>query len=82
MTTPATLAFALTDLDRLADIEGRIAVVVPPTGKLDQAGRRLNRLMRGALERFADGEDFAKMKEGESCDLAFPSGWRPRRCRS
>jgi leucyl aminopeptidase len=81
MTTPATLAFVETDLDRLAGTEGRIAVIVPPSGKLDQAGRRLNRLMRGALERFADGEDFAKMKEGEARDLAYPSGWRPRRCR-
>ena len=74
MTTPATLAFVETDLDRLAEAEGRIAVVVPPTGKLDQVGRRLNRLMRGALERFVDGEAFAKMKEGEAQELAYPSG--------
>ena len=74
MTRPATIAFATADLDRLAEIEGRIAVVVPPTGKLDQAGRRLNRLMRGALERFVDGEVFAKMKEGEARDLLSPSG--------
>jgi leucyl aminopeptidase len=74
MTRPATLAFAPADLDRLAELEGRIAVVVPPTGKLDQAGRRLNRLMRGALERFVDGEVFAKMKEGEARDLLSPSG--------
>jgi leucyl aminopeptidase len=74
MTTPATLAFAEADLDRLGETEGRIAVIVPPTGKLDQAGRRLNRLMRGALERFVDGEDFARMKEGEARDLSYPSG--------
>jgi leucyl aminopeptidase len=74
MTKPPTLAFALADLDRLAELEGRIAVVVPPTGKLDQAGRRLNRLMRGALERFVDGEGFAKMKEGEARDLLSPAG--------
>jgi leucyl aminopeptidase len=74
MTTPATLAFAEADLDRLGDTEGRIAVIVPPTGKLDQAGRRLNRLMRGALERFVDGEDFARMKEGEARELSYPSG--------
>ncbi|MCU0853386.1 MAG: leucyl aminopeptidase [Rhodobacteraceae bacterium] len=74
MTTPATLSFVDADLDTLADTEGRIAVIVPPTGKLDQAGRRLNRLMRGALERFVDGEEFARMKEGESRDLGYPSG--------
>ena len=49
-----------------AEREGRIAVVVEPTGKLDQAGRRLNRMMRGALEKFADGEAFASMKAGEA----------------
>jgi leucyl aminopeptidase len=74
MTTPATLSFVDADLDTLADTEGRIAVIVPPTGKLDQAGRRLNRLMRGALERFVDGEEFAKMKEGDARDLGYPSG--------
>jgi leucyl aminopeptidase len=74
MTTPAPLDFIEADIERLAELEGRIAVIVPPTGKLDQAGRRLNRLMRGALERFVDGEAFAKMKEGDARDLAFPSG--------
>jgi leucyl aminopeptidase len=74
MTTPATFAFEDLDLESLAGAEGRIAVIVPPSGKLDQAGRRLNRLMRGALERFAKGEDFAKMKEGEARDLAWPTG--------
>jgi leucyl aminopeptidase len=74
MTTPATLSFVDIDLDHIAETEGRIVVIVPPTGKLDQAGRRLNRLMRGALERFVDGDDFAKMKEGEARELGYPSG--------
>jgi len=74
MTTPAQLSFVEIDTDALADLEGRIAVVVADTGKLDQAGRRLNRLMRGALERFVDSEAFAKMKEGEARDLAYPTG--------
>ncbi len=76
MTTPATLAFVETDLDSLAGTEGRIAVIVPASGRLDQAGRRINRLTRGALERFAEGGDFAKMKEGEARDLAYPSGMK------
>ncbi len=74
MTTPAQLSFVEIDLDALAGREGRIAVVVGHTGKLDQAGRRLNRLMRGALERFVDSDAFASMKQGEARDLAFPSG--------
>lgn len=74
MTTPAQLSFVEIDLDALAGHEGRIVVVVGHTGKLDQAGRRLNRLMRGALERFVDSEAFAKMEQGEARDLSFPSG--------
>ena len=36
--------------------------------------RRVNRLMRGALERFVESETFSRMHEGEARDLAFPSG--------
>jgi leucyl aminopeptidase len=74
MTTPAPVRFVPLDLDEVERFEGRIAVVVPPTGKLDQVGRRLNRLMRGALERFAESDAFSRMAPGETRDLAYPAG--------
>ncbi len=74
MTSPATLEFAETDLDLLPAATGRVVVIVTPSGKLDQGARRVNRLTRGALERFAESEDFAKMKEGDARDLAYPTG--------
>ena len=69
MTTPATArASCQADLDRLADVRrarspsDRAARRASST----RSARRLNRLMRGALERFVDGEAFAKMKPGEA----------------
>jgi hypothetical protein len=56
MTTPITLSFTETDLDALAGVAGNLAVIVPPEGKLDPAGRRLNRLTKGAMARLAEAE--------------------------
>ena len=74
MTTPPAITFADTDIDRLSGHPGRIAVLVSGTGKMDTPGRHLNRLMRGALERFCESAAFSRLKPGESADLSFPSG--------
>ena len=74
MTTPVNLSFAEIDLDAITEAEGRVACFVTPSGKLDQLGRRVNRLTRGALERFAESDAFAKMGEGDASELAFPAG--------
>ena len=44
MTRATPIRFAETDLDAMAAAEGRLAVIVTPDGKLDTAGRRVNRL--------------------------------------
>ncbi|WP_372603304.1 leucyl aminopeptidase [Actibacterium sp.] len=74
MTTPPEITFSETDLDAIATAPGRIAVLIGAEGKLDAVGRRVNKLTRGALARFADSEGFEKMKSGEIRSLAFPSG--------
>ncbi len=74
MTTPITLSFTETDLDALAGTEGKIAVVVPPEGKMDPACRRLNRLTKGAIARLAEAERFEKAKLGDVISLSFPAG--------
>jgi leucyl aminopeptidase len=79
MTTPITLSFIETDLDALAGTAGKIAVIVPPEGKLDPAGRRLNRLTKGALARLAEAERFEKAKVGDTSRCPSPQVWRPRR---
>jgi leucyl aminopeptidase len=76
MTDLPTLTLSETSLEQIAEIEGRIVIFMPESGKLDQSARRVNRLMRGALERFAESTAFSKMKQGEATDLAFPTGMR------
>ena len=76
MTDLPTFTLSETSLDQIAEIEGRIVIFMPESGKLDQTARRVNRLMRGALGRFAESTAFSKMKEGEATDLAFPTGMR------
>ena len=74
MTTPVSIHFQEIDLEAIAAAEGRVAVFLPEGGKLDQAARRVNKLTRGALARFAQSDAFAKMKPGEVRSLAFPAG--------
>ena len=74
MTTPTSILFHEIDLEAIAGATGRVAVFLPADGKLDQAARRVNKLTRGALARFAEGEGFAKMKPGEARALAYPAG--------
>lgn len=62
------------DLDSIKETSGRLVVFLPETGKLDQMARRVNRLTRGALERFAESGDFARMKDGDATMLSYPTG--------
>ncbi|SEF51908.1 leucyl aminopeptidase [Jhaorihella thermophila] len=74
MSSPIPVRFEATDLDRIATAEGRVAVIVTPDGKLDPAGRRANRLTRGAVQRLLDSDRFAKAKNGQVFTLAWPAG--------
>ncbi|MEM6479883.1 MAG: leucyl aminopeptidase [Pseudomonadota bacterium] len=74
MTPPLSFEFIETDLDQIEPFEGQIAVFVEPSGKLDQTARRVNRLTKGALERFAESEAFADMSPGDARELAYPAG--------
>ncbi len=66
--------FTALDLDAIAGLTGRIAVLAGEGGSMDKAARRINRLMKGALARFLDSEAFAKLEEGEAVSLGWPAG--------
>ncbi len=68
------IRFEAVDLDRIATATGRVAIIVPPEGTLDQAARRANRLTRGAVARLVESERFAKAKPGTLISLAWPTG--------
>ena len=74
MTLTTPIRFDQTDLDAIAATEGRLALVLPPDGKLDTAARRVNRLTRGALARLVATDRFAKAKTGQVISLELPGG--------
>ncbi|MDJ0629866.1 MAG: leucyl aminopeptidase [Rhodobacter sp.] len=74
MTDPVPAQILELDIDAIAGAEGRVVVFSDDKGKLDQAGRRVNRLTRGALERFVASKAYADMKSGDAADLGFPTG--------
>ena len=77
MQLPA-LSFLEPDPDLLAAAEGRVAVFLPETGKLDRMARRVNRLTKGALERFANSDEFARLEDGQVRSLDYPTGMKAR----
>ncbi|MDR0808199.1 MAG: leucyl aminopeptidase [Gemmobacter sp.] len=74
MSHPVPIRFQPVDVEALGAAPGRIALVVDEGGKLGPAGRRLDRLMKGALARFLASEVFAALKSGEGADLGWPAG--------
>ena len=73
MSQPLPLQFQATDLAALPAFAGRIAVLVDAAGR-GKAVAALDRAMRGGLRRYLGSDAFAKLKEGEAADLAWPAG--------
>ncbi|WP_300030808.1 leucyl aminopeptidase [uncultured Roseobacter sp.] len=78
MTQITPVSFSETDIDRLAEHAGRIAVIVDTDGGLDVAGRRVNRLCKGALKRALEARVDEGLKEGTVFSLAWPAGMAAR----
>ena len=74
MTTPVSIQFRATDLEALAAQAGRIVVIAGSGGGTSPGARKINRLMRGALDRFLGSPAFEKMKAGDAADLTWPAG--------
>ena len=74
MTELPAIAFEAIDVDALQNAEGRIAVLIGEGGKLSPEARRISRLAKGGLARFAGGERAVKMKSGEVVEMAWPAG--------
>lgn len=74
MTNAPELNVIAADLDHIGTFEGNVVVLLPETGKMDQMSRRVNRLCKGALERFVESDTFSEMKQGDSQMMSFPTG--------
>jgi len=74
MTQLTPLSFVQTDVNILTERKGRVAVVVTPEGNLGLSARRINRLTKGAVQRFVASDGFAKVKAGQVVSMAWPAG--------
>ena len=74
MTVPTEFSVVETDLDRIAEAEGCVAVTVTEDGRLSPAARQVDRLTGGALSRLANSDDFKELEAGKIMVLAWPSG--------
>lgn len=76
MTIPITFELHELEIDAIADAEGRVVIFVGAEGKLDKAGRRVNRLTRGAISRFIESDAFGEMKQGQAHVMSWPAGMK------
>ncbi len=74
MSSLVPIRFQPFDVDVMAQAEGRVAVIVPPEGKMSPAVRRANRLTRGAVARLIESARFEKVKTGDVISLGWPGG--------
>jgi leucyl aminopeptidase len=74
MTEVTGFDFIETNLNALAESEGRLALVIGPEGKLGPVARRVNKLTRGALARAVESDRFQKAKAGDVLSLSWPVG--------
>ena len=74
MTQLTDLSFDPAEPEAIAAFAGRIVLFASGSGPLEVLGRRVNRLMRGALDRVLASDAFARLEPGEAVDLAWPAG--------
>ena len=69
-----TWNFVEPDLDAIGTQTGRIVVIASSDAKIDQLGRRVNKLTRGAVARAIESEAFEKASIGQVVTLNYPNG--------
>lgn len=74
MSHPVAIRFETLEIDGLAGLAGRLALIVEGAKPAGAAARRIDRLMRGGLARALASDAVAKLKPGEALELAFPAG--------
>ncbi|UWQ61206.1 leucyl aminopeptidase [Leisingera caerulea] len=74
MSSLTPIRFAEYDPKALAEMTGRVAVMVTPEGSMDQAARAANRLSKGAIARLIESEGFKKAKTGDVISVSWPAG--------
>jgi len=74
MTRPIHPIFKEHSLQSIAEAEGLVVICADAAGSFGPSAKRVNRLMKGALRKFADSEIFEKMDEGDIQRFPAPLG--------
>ncbi len=76
MNTPVTPKFIESDLDSIAEFEGKVAVFMSPTGQIGLGARRVNKLMKRSLTRLAESKIFEDMSNAACHVMSMPAGMK------
>ena len=74
MTRPIHPTFKEHSLQSIADAKGLVVICADAAGSFGPSAKRVNRLMKGALRKFADSDFFEKMEEGDVQRFPAPLG--------
>ncbi|MBL4750753.1 MAG: leucyl aminopeptidase [Amylibacter sp.] len=76
MNVPVTPSFIESDLDAIADFDGKVAVFMSPTGQIGLGARRVNKLMKRSLTRLAESQLFEDMPNAACHAMSMPAGMK------
>jgi len=76
MNVPVKPKFIETDLDAIADFDGKVAVFVSPNGQIGLAARRVNKLMKRSLTRLSESQLFEEMPNASCHVMSMPAGMK------
>ena len=74
MTPLPKLSVIEVNFDAVVDYDGRLVILVDENGKLEALGGRINKLMKGALDRVLASGDFQSLALGKVLSLPYPVG--------
>lgn len=74
MNSPVSPTFIETDLDAVADFDGKVVVFMSPSGQIGLGARRVNKLMKRGLTRLAESQIFEDMPNAGCHVMSMPSG--------
>ncbi len=74
MNSPVMPTFIETNLDDIADFQGKVAVFMSPTGQIGLGARRVNKLMKRSLSRLAESQLFLDMPNAGCQVMSVPAG--------
>jgi leucyl aminopeptidase len=74
MNTPVMPIFIETNLEDIAEFNGKVAVFMSPTGHIGLGARRVNKLMKRSLTRLAESKLFEDMPNAACHVMSVPAG--------